>query len=94
MYYQINPTETFRERHLALLEEAENRRLSRQLRKGCGPKAQSGTPAILGFLAALALVASLLLTQAARPAHANGEIIFTVNSTADLADVNRRRPPL
>jgi hypothetical protein len=32
MYHQINPTETFRERELALLAEAHNRRLTRRLR--------------------------------------------------------------
>ena len=31
--YQTNPTEIFRERQLALLREAENRRLARGLRK-------------------------------------------------------------
>ena len=31
--YQTNPTEMFRERHLALLREAEDRRLARRLRK-------------------------------------------------------------
>jgi urease accessory protein UreF len=30
--YQINPTEMFRERQLALLREAEERRLARRLR--------------------------------------------------------------
>ena len=32
MYQQTNPTELFRERHLALLREAEERRLARRLR--------------------------------------------------------------
>ena len=31
--YQTNPTELFRERQLALLREAEDRRLARRLRK-------------------------------------------------------------
>jgi hypothetical protein len=31
--YQINPTEVWRERHLALLREAEERRLARRLRR-------------------------------------------------------------
>ena len=31
--YQTNPTELFRERHLALLREAQDRRLARGLRK-------------------------------------------------------------
>jgi hypothetical protein len=30
MYHQINPTETFRERHLALLGEAEDKRRARR----------------------------------------------------------------
>jgi len=34
MYEQINPTQMFRERQLALLEEAGDRRLARQLRAG------------------------------------------------------------
>jgi hypothetical protein len=33
MYHQINPTEVFCERQLALLEEAQNRRLGRRLRR-------------------------------------------------------------
>ena len=31
---QINPTEMFRERQLALMREVENRRLARRLREG------------------------------------------------------------
>ncbi|HLL97941.1 MAG TPA: hypothetical protein VK276_02630 [Rubrobacteraceae bacterium] len=31
--YQINPTEVWRERHLALLREAEERRHARQMRR-------------------------------------------------------------
>jgi hypothetical protein len=31
--YQINPTEVWRERHLALLREAEERRHARQIRR-------------------------------------------------------------
>jgi hypothetical protein len=51
MYRQINPTEMFRERQLALLREGENRRVARRLRAGRGPKARSGI-ALIGFLAA------------------------------------------
>ena len=39
-------------------------------------------------LVALAMVASLLAVLAVRPAHADGEFIFKVNGTADLADRN------
>jgi hypothetical protein len=41
MYHQINPTETFRERHLALLREAEDGRRGRRLR---APKARASRP--------------------------------------------------
>jgi len=43
MYHQINPTEMFRERELALLKERENRRLllGRRGRTGRAPKARS-----------------------------------------------------
>jgi CSLREA domain-containing protein len=40
------------------------------------------------FAVLMALAASLLLTQAARPGHANGELIFKVNTTADFADMS------
>ncbi len=53
MYHQINPTEIFRERQLALLQEAENRRLARRLRAGREPKARSTATAVLGFVAVL-----------------------------------------
>jgi hypothetical protein len=33
MYHQFNPTELWRERQLALLREAQDRRLTRRLRK-------------------------------------------------------------
>ncbi len=55
MYHQTNPTETFRERELALMKEAENRRvLGRRLHAGSEPKARS-TVAVptIGLLAAL-----------------------------------------
>jgi hypothetical protein len=41
MYHRINPTETFRERHLALLREAEDGRRARRLG---APKARASCP--------------------------------------------------
>jgi CSLREA domain-containing protein len=41
MYHQINPTETFRDRHLALLAEAHDRRRARRLR---APKTRAWCP--------------------------------------------------
>ncbi len=83
MYRQINPTEMFRERQLALLREAENRRLARRLRARRTPKARS-TIAATSFLVAL-VVASLMLVGLSSPAQAS--TTFTVNSTADFADM-------
>ena len=54
--YQINPTEMLRERHGALLREAEERRLARQLRWRSPrrlPLTGSGRPGA-GFLRAVA----------------------------------------
>jgi hypothetical protein len=83
MYHQTNPTETFRERQLALLREAENRRLGRRLlRAKRTPKARS-TIAATGFLVAL-VVASLMLVALGSSAKAT---TVTVNSTADFADI-------
>ena len=60
MYHQINTTEMFRERHLALLEEAENRRLARRLRvarRSTEGKVMGGVRrAALLFVAAMAMV--------------------------------------
>jgi CSLREA domain-containing protein len=84
MYHQINPTETFHERQLALLKESENRRLARRLRAGREPKARSGTAASLGVLAALVMVAGLMLLALSSPAHAS--TTFIVNSTANTGD--------
>ena len=55
MYHRTNPTETFRERHIALLGEAENRRIARRLRARRTPNARSTAvaAAALGFLARL-----------------------------------------
>jgi hypothetical protein len=83
MYYQINPTEMFRERQLALLREAEHRRLARRLRARRTPKVRS-TIAATSFLVAL-VVASLMLVRLSSPAQAS--TTFTVNSTADFADM-------
>src|SRR5215207_2898324 len=82
MYGQINPTETFRERQLALLEEVDNGRLARRLRAGRSPRTRSGMSAILAAL----VVVGLMLVALSSPAHAF--TTFTVNSAADLADVN------
>jgi CSLREA domain-containing protein len=82
MYHQIKPTETFRERQLVLLREADDRRLA-QRRAGGVLKARSGMAA-LGLLAALVVVAGLLL--AAKPSHAQTN--FTVNSELDTPDAN------
>jgi hypothetical protein len=46
------------------------------------------TAPYLRVLAVLAMLASLLIMLAARPGHADGEIIFKVNSTSDFADRN------
>ena len=70
MYPQIKPTETFRERHLALLGEAGERRLGRQLRAGAGREAKArSTVAVssLGLLAAV-LAAGLLVVAFSVPA--------------------------
>ena len=50
MYHQTNPTELFRERQLALLQEADNRRrLARRLHGRRAPKARS-TIAVLAWI--------------------------------------------
>jgi parallel beta-helix repeat protein len=87
MYHQINPTEMFRERQLALIREAQNRRLLRRRLRVARrtPKARSTLAAALGFLAAL-VVASLMLVASSSPAHAQSN--FFVNSTADFADAS------
>jgi hypothetical protein len=85
MFHQINPTEMFRERELALLRETGDRRLARRLRAKRTPKASSTIAAVLGFLAAL-VVAGFMLVVSSSPAHA--DTTFTVNSNADFADNN------
>ena len=52
MYQQINSTEMFRERQLALLEEAENRHLARRL----GAARSSGWEKVMGRLRKTALL--------------------------------------
>ena len=88
MYHQINATDMFRERQLALLEEAESRRLAQRVgvaRRTEEARGTTGVAAVaLGFLAAL-LLASLLVV-AAGPAEAaypgaNGKIAFASNRT-------------
>jgi hypothetical protein len=51
---QINPTEMFRERQLALLGEVENRRLARRLREGSKGHPRSERR-LAGFSRAVAL---------------------------------------
>ena len=81
MYHQIDATQMFREHHLALLQEAESRRLARRLR---GTRRRLGKAATaLGFTAA-PVVAGLMLVGASGPAHADA--VFTVNSTLDGSD--------
>jgi hypothetical protein len=81
MYHQINPTEMIRERHLALLKEAEERHLARRLRSGRETKA-IGTIAVstVGLLAAL-VVAGLMLAALSSPAYAS--TTFSVTNTND-----------
>ena len=89
MYQRINPTETFRERQLALLGEAEERRLGRRLHARRTPKARSarGVGALpLGFFLALFVVAGIMLVGFSSPAHA--DTTFSVSSTSDSADAN------
>jgi CSLREA domain-containing protein len=98
MYHRINPTETFRERHLALLRVAEDKRRARRLRapKACESKregvrkmtnTQTATKTnhyfkVLVALAVLVMMAAGLM--AAQPAHAATPL--TVNSTGDFHD--------
>jgi hypothetical protein len=82
MYHQFNPTEMIRERHLALLKEAEQRHLARRLRSGRETKAPSSTVVALasGLLAAL-VMAGLMLVGLSTPARAS--TTFTVTNTND-----------
>ena len=81
MYHQINSSEMFGERQLALLEEAENRRLARRAAAGGAiNKARSARVAASGFLATL-VVAGIMLMGLGSPAHAS--TTFTVTNTFD-----------
>src|SRR5215204_2911648 len=68
MYEQINPTQMFRERQLALLEEAGDRRLARQLRAGAERQTKErstiavSTVGLLAALLAAGLVALFALS--------------------------------
>jgi CSLREA domain-containing protein len=88
MYHQINPTEMFRERELALRKEAMNRSPlpGRRLRTGHTPKARSTiVAAVVGILGAL-VFASLMLAASSSPTHA--QTTFLVTSIADQPDAN------
>ena len=86
MYHQFKPTEIFRERELALLKEAENRRLVRRLRAKRIPMARSTIAAVLGLLAAL-VVAGIMVVGLSSPAHAS--TTFTVDDDfVDGTDIN------
>ena len=53
--YQTNPTEMFRERQLALLREAEDRRLARRLREAHSKGHPRSERRMAGFERAIAL---------------------------------------
>ena len=53
--HQTNPTETFRERQLALLREAEERRLARRLRRARSKRSPRSDRRAAGLLRAIAL---------------------------------------
>jgi hypothetical protein len=80
MYHQTHATQMFRQRQLALLEEADNRRLARRAAAGGGMKARSARVAASGFLAAL-VVAGIMLMGLSGSAHAS--TTFTVTDTFD-----------
>jgi hypothetical protein len=71
---------------LDVLKEAEDRSLTRRLRASRVPKTRRRKAAVLGILAALVVVTGLVLVASSSPAHADGELILKVNSTADLSD--------
>jgi hypothetical protein len=71
MYHQINPTEMFRERQLALQTEAEERRLARQLRADAGRQMKARSTVAVstpGLLAAFLAVGLLVLFALSVPA--------------------------
>jgi hypothetical protein len=53
--YQTNPTEIFRERQLALLREADDRRLARRLRAARSKERPRSERRMAGFRQAIAL---------------------------------------
>jgi hypothetical protein len=53
--YQTNPTEMFRERQLALLREADGRRLARRLRAARSKEHPQSEQRMAGFQRAIAL---------------------------------------
>jgi hypothetical protein len=53
--YHTNPTEMFRDRHLALLREAENRRLARRPRAAHSKRSPRSDQRMAGFRQAVAL---------------------------------------
>ena len=53
--HQTNPTEMFRERHLALLRESEDRRLVRGLRAARSKRSPRSAQRMAGFGRAIAL---------------------------------------
>jgi hypothetical protein len=53
--HQTNPTEMFRERHLALVREAEDRRLTRRLRAAQSKRSPRSDQRMAGFRRAVAL---------------------------------------
>ena len=85
--YRINPTETFRERQLILLDEAANRRpVRRRVRSGPRPNPISVAATTLSFVITLVVLAGIVLVALSRPAHA--DTVFTVNSTGDQSDLD------
>ena len=89
MYQQIKPTEVFRERELALLMEAQKRRLvlGWRLRTGRTQKARGTIAAAVVALLGALVVANLMLAASSGPAHAQ-TTAFLVNSTADQPDAD------
>jgi len=95
MYHQINPTELFRERQHALLEEAKERRLVRRLYAGRtlnkedslmrGNLLPLSSTRGLALLGAMLFVALALVVGLGKPAHA-ASTTFTVNNTFDPGD--------
>ena len=91
MYHQINSSEMFRERQLALLEEAGSRRLARRAAAGGAiNKARSARVAASGFLAAV-VVAGIMLMGLGSPAHASETYSVTLPSDTPERDLEDDR---